>query len=254
MATRALTMAKMAPTIQISRVSDPVAHRRRAYEVLIDGQRAGTLTKADWLGSFEVSAGRHLVQIRSGRLASQVIAVTVADGLSTSLTCSARPVLEGAWTSISDIGREFEDGVLSRHQYQETEDAYLDAVKAFAHDSGATHLQVRDPENRKPRRGEPRPRHLVHGEMVPISVAVEIVREMLREQSWCRLESLADDFTVHVGDDYYLYIASTQPCARAVAEVDAGRLFVEPFAPDDGSPYIPKDGRLKPYPGPHGST
>lgn len=53
--------------------------------------------------------------------------------------------LGNAWTSISDVGSEFEDGLLTPGRYHEVEDAYLDAVRIFAADAGVTHLQVRDP-------------------------------------------------------------------------------------------------------------
>lgn len=77
----------------------------------------------------------------------------------------------------------------------------------------------------------------MHGDIVPIARVLEIVREA----NWCRLETPADDFTVHVGYDYYLYIASTKDCVNAATQVNAGKLFAERFD-QEGSPYTPNDG------------
>lgn len=137
------------------------------------------------------------------------------------------------------------------------EAAHLAAVAAFAEDDGVRHLTIREPQlaSRFAHFGlEPAieghglaglfPPSLTgyhDGATVPLPVALELVRAMLRDNgAWCRLES-EDGFTVHVGWDQYLYVGTATPCERAVARTRASGLFPEPV---DASPYDhePDDG------------
>ena len=59
----------------------------------------------------------------------------------------------------------------------------------------------------------------------------EVVRRVLREEFWCRLEG-AGAF-IHVGYDYYMYVGIPQACPSAEALASQLGLFVEPFR----SPY-----------------
>ncbi|MET8411792.1 S1 RNA-binding domain-containing protein [Streptomyces sp. NPDC005195] len=135
------------------------------------------------------------------------------------------------------------------------EAAYLEAVIAFAHESGVGELAVREPHLagfghfgvEPPVDGSgvaglfPDGLAGFHdGAQVPITVAAEIVRAMLRDNgAWCRLEA-EGAMTVHVGWDQYLYIGTSQHCTAAVARSRALGLFPErldaspyDFAPDD---------------------
>ncbi|MFK0256259.1 RNA-binding protein [Streptomyces sp. NPDC090445] len=129
------------------------------------------------------------------------------------------------------------------------EAAYLAAIAAFAEASGIDRLEIR----------EPAVTGLVHfgveppvgghglsglfppdltgyhdGAEVPLPVALELVRAMLRGQgAWCRLEA-GDLFTVHVGWDQYVYVGSDRPCLDAVARTRELGLFPEPLT---ASPY-----------------
>jgi len=84
------------------------------------------------------------------------------------------------------------------------------------------------------------------GAVVPVSVAVELVRAMLRDNgAWCQLE-VEGRFVVHVGFDQYLYIGSHIPCERAVATAaDLGlfpvRLERSPYEDSDEAPGPPAD-------------
>jgi small subunit ribosomal protein S1 len=128
------------------------------------------------------------------------------------------------------------------------EAAYLQAVAAFALDTGVRRLSIREPEPCEINFGlEP----TVHGyglaELFPkglagfhddaevsVEVGLELVRAMLRENGvWCRLEVVCR-FLVHVGYDQYLYVGGGHPCERAVARTRALGLFTERVA---RSPY-----------------
>jgi small subunit ribosomal protein S1 len=135
----------------------------------------------------------------------------------------------------------------------EVEAAYLQAVAAFAEDTGVDRLAVREPQ-------VPSFVHFgvepavdgfgldglfpagpdgVHdgfhdGAEVPLDTALELVRAMLRDNgAWCRLE-VEGRFAVHVGWDQYLYVGSVRPCEGALARTRALGLFPERL---DSSPY-----------------
>ncbi|MGW6008842.1 S1 RNA-binding domain-containing protein [Streptomyces sp. NPDC055210] len=135
------------------------------------------------------------------------------------------------------------------------EAAYLQAVAAFAEDTGIEQLAIREPElggfvhfGLEPPVGgygladlfPAGPAGFHDGAVVPIGVGLELVRAMLRDNgAWCRLEA-EGEFTVHVGWDQYLYLGSSRPCEGALTRIRALGLFPErldaspyDFAPDD---------------------
>ncbi|MEU8717459.1 hypothetical protein [Streptomyces sp. NPDC048663] len=116
------------------------------------------------------------------------------------------------------------------------EAAYLEAIAAFAQESGIDLLEIREPqvagfvgfglETSVDGHGLAGlfPSDLTgyyDGAEVSVPVALELVRAMLRDQgAWCRLEQ-RNTFTVHVGWDQYVYVGSDQPCEAAIAHTKA---------------------------------
>jgi small subunit ribosomal protein S1 len=131
----------------------------------------------------------------------------------------------------------------------EVEASYLQAVAAFAGDSGVDHLAVREPQVPSLAHfgveppvdgfgvdglfpGGPTGFH--DGAEVPLEIGLQLVRAMLRDSgAWCRLEA-EGAFAVHVGWDQYLYISSSRPCEEALAHTRELGLFPECL---DASPY-----------------
>ncbi|MEV7194938.1 S1 RNA-binding domain-containing protein [Streptomyces sp. NPDC093510] len=129
------------------------------------------------------------------------------------------------------------------------ENAYLQAVEAFAAEAGIDRLSVREPQVPSLAHfGTGRPQDdfglaalfptglagFHDGADVPLAVGLELTRLMLRESgAWCRLE-WEDAFAVHVGWDQYLYVGSRRPGGRALARTRALGLFPERL---DASPY-----------------
>ncbi len=129
------------------------------------------------------------------------------------------------------------------------EASYLQAVEAFAADTGVDRLSVREPHIPSPGHfgversledfglGGLFPTGLAEfhdGTEVPIGTALELARLMLRDTGlWCRLE-VEDTFAVHVGWDQYLYVGSSRPCEEALVRTRALGLFPERL---DSSPY-----------------
>lgn len=63
--------------------------------------------------------------------------------------------------------------------------------------------------------------------------AIEVVRQLLREEGWCRLED-GERFFIHAGYDYYLFVGSDRPCTESVEMAERLGLFVDRDFP---SPY-----------------
>ncbi|MFF3873015.1 RNA-binding protein [Streptomyces sp. NPDC001978] len=157
----------------------------------------------------------------------------------------------GHYTGVEDITSD----------HGEVEAAYLQAVQAFAADTGVDRLTVREPEVSSFVHfgveapldafglGSLLPGGLASfhdGAEVPLDTAVELVRLMLRDSgAWCRLE-VEGAFAVHVGWDQYLYVGSSRPCHVALAHTRELGLFPERL---DASPYDfepDEDGVLRP--------
>ncbi|WP_405475034.1 RNA-binding protein [Streptomyces sp. NBC_00009] len=131
----------------------------------------------------------------------------------------------------------------------EVEASYLQAVAAFARDTGVDHLAVREPQIpsyvhfgvEPPVDGfgldglfPAGPTGFHDGAEVPLEIGLQLVRAMLRDNgAWCRLEA-EGAFAVHVGWDQYLYISSSRPCEEALAHARELGLFPERL---DASPY-----------------
>ncbi len=122
------------------------------------------------------------------------------------------------------------------------EQAYIDAVRGFAEDSGVTMLAIREPCLP----GEahfgtapiidgyglaglfpPDHRGFHDGALVTLDVGLELVRAMLRDNGvGCNLEA-EGQFSVEIGYDQYMYVRSHVPCDRAFHRTAELGLFAE---------------------------
>lgn len=143
--------------------------------------------------------------------------------------------MKDTWTSVSDIGKLFGGTTLTAEEYENVESKYLTAVALFAEVASIDRLRVCGLEIHDDSSG----RGLADGQYVSLPQAIEIYRQMLREeQIWCRLEE-EDKFYVHIGYDYYMYLGvSVEIDVReAVRSVRQLGLFV---AENWLSPYLPE--------------
>ncbi|MER6956378.1 S1 RNA-binding domain-containing protein [Streptomyces sp. NPDC000618] len=129
------------------------------------------------------------------------------------------------------------------------ESAYLQAVAAFAAAAGVDQLAIREPQIPGPAHFGLEPAVEGHGlrglfppdlsgfhdgAEISLSVGLELVRAMLRDNgAWCRLE-VEDRFAVHVGWDQYVYVRTDKPSESALAHTRALGLFPERL---QASPY-----------------
>ena len=130
------------------------------------------------------------------------------------------------WISVSDIGSTFSGEVLTATVYQRTEDAYVTSAVAFLKEAGVPSLQVNGLENHA---AHPLP--IIEGSSFAVEEAGSVIRQILRSEFWCRLESSLA--FIHIGYDYYMYVGVPQACPGAEALAGQLGLFVEPFR----SPY-----------------
>jgi hypothetical protein len=130
------------------------------------------------------------------------------------------------WTSIKDIGRELDGQVLTEAEYRRVEEAYATIAVAFLREAGLSTLAVAGLEN-----SAGRSLGFSNGTSLGLSEIADVVRRMLREEFWCRLEG--DETFVHIGWDYYMYVGVPKLCDGATALANQLGLFVESFP----SPY-----------------
>jgi hypothetical protein len=127
------------------------------------------------------------------------------------------------WTRFADIGRSFDGVELTYDEYERVENAYIATALAFLREAAVSHLTVRALQNA---RGLPI--RFGEGDSLPIERISEVLRSVLREEFWCRLES--SSAFVHVGWDYHMYLGVTRPCPAARRQAEDNGLFVEEFA------------------------
>jgi hypothetical protein len=82
----------MSATLKLAHKTIGVEVRRGTYEVLLDGQRVGSVELHD---TFEtpVEPGPHTVKLRSGRNSSRTKTFDAADGDIVSFRCSGKSIL-----------------------------------------------------------------------------------------------------------------------------------------------------------------
>lgn len=82
----------MSATLKLTHKTIGVEIRRGTYEVLLDGERVGSVELND---TFEtpVEPGRHTLKVRSGRNSSRTKTFDAADGEIVSFRCSGKNIL-----------------------------------------------------------------------------------------------------------------------------------------------------------------
>lgn len=136
------------------------------------------------------------------------------------------------WTAYSDIGKYFGGSLLTFEEYLATETSYISSIQLFLEFLGISRLQIFDLE----KYGD----HLdnqdvdefatiynaIHKNDILEKKQLDVVyRLALREYLWCKLEN--DEFFIHFGYDYYMYIGCSQMCTEIIEKLSGLGLFVE---------------------------
>ncbi len=133
------------------------------------------------------------------------------------------------WSSPSDVGSVFEDGLLTREECDRVLDAYVACALAVLELAGTPSLTVMDLEiNCEGVSWE-------EGQTLPLPKAGPVIRSCLKADCWCRLEA-ANAF-VHCGNDMYMYVG----CSLGMEEVQAISMSHGLFAEDFPSPYCEEE-------------
>ena len=136
------------------------------------------------------------------------------------------------WTLVKDIGRAFGGVVLTEGEYRRVEQAYINSAICFLRAGGLNSLTAEGIEN---------PKGLAldfgEGSVLSLEEVGDVIRQILREEFWCRLECQGG--FLHFGWDYYMYIGVPHRCPEAELLAEGLGLFPEEFP----SPYkeIPDD-------------
>ena len=136
------------------------------------------------------------------------------------------------WISFKQIGQTFSGVLLTSDEYERVEEAYVQAALSFLREGGLFSMRVAGLENPRTR-----PLDFQNDSVLPLDRVGEIIRRILREEFWCRLEG-SESF-IHFGWDYYMYIGVPHPCPTARARAAELGLFVEEFA----SPYVEDEAK-----------
>jgi hypothetical protein len=79
-------------TLVVTHRAIGVEVRRATYEILVDGQRAGSVAMND-SAELAIDSGRHTLQVRSGRNSSRTQTFDVADGQRVAFRCTGKSFL-----------------------------------------------------------------------------------------------------------------------------------------------------------------
>ncbi len=82
----------MTATLKMTHKSIGVEVRRGTYDVVVDGQSAGSLEMNDTI-AIPVEPGRHSVQVRSGRKSSRTQNFEVTEGQTVAFRCTGKSFL-----------------------------------------------------------------------------------------------------------------------------------------------------------------
>lgn len=130
------------------------------------------------------------------------------------------------WTSLSDVGLTFSDGVLTLERYEHEERKYLDATSVVLELGEVTAVQVSDVEI-SPWSSD-QARAINDGLIVDIAGAVRICRMLLREDLSCRLKATNGRVIIDAGFDLYLYFTvDTDVPSDVLSAVRQLGLFIE---------------------------
>ena len=82
----------MAATLKLAHKAIGAEVRRGTYEVVLDGERVGSVEMND---TFEtaIEPGRHTLQVRSGRDSSRTKTFDAADGETVAFRCTGKSIL-----------------------------------------------------------------------------------------------------------------------------------------------------------------
>ncbi len=134
--------------------------------------------------------------------------------------------IHNEWTSISDIGKSFADGILTADEYIEAENRYIDTAIDLAKLAGCSYLIVSYMEGdskdivnsvkgHKLNHGLiERAKTIRQGLRISLKDCPDYLRLCLRECCWAVFSNKTHNFLVKFGYDYYMHVHTAVPKIR----------------------------------------
>lgn len=127
--------------------------------------------------------------------------------------------LNDEWTSISDVGKEFNNHIVTMDEYIQVETSYLSVIKDFCMKENIEKLRILGledhyyccPYNNK--------------QFVYLTDIIQISKDCLRERYWCRLET--KNHYIHFGFDYKMYLGGELTIEELTDIANKYNLFAE---------------------------
>lgn len=125
------------------------------------------------------------------------------------------------WSSIYDIGRSFSGVILTKDDYLEVENNYINCAVDIITQSGCKYLTIGYVEDYN---------HIGYQYKSRISKnqITTILRDMIREEVYCVLVNLKHNVMIDVGYDYYMYIVCPIDSATLKTIVETHNLYLNP--------------------------
>jgi hypothetical protein len=152
--------------------------------------------------------------------------------------------LKDEWTDVSDVGKIINGRKVTEDDYLTIEKAYIESVLKMLEISNLDHVRIVGlwPEDITDRFTAEKDRWYFESRfesfdpyedrLVKLDELHLVLKLMFRGIISCRLE-VYDQFYVHFGYDYYMYVGGKEITEAALTEISGSSLFVE----SHGSPY-----------------
>ena len=146
------------------------------------------------------------------------------------------------WTSFSDMGRA-EYNLPNYKAYNKTENAYVETVRCILNEKNISKLRIASlglyssEDDFRLFMAEGRLRDieidyrseiasLKNGKLVGLSELAKLMRLILRETIWMKLNT--EELEVLFGYDYYMYVTCEALSSQTIEKIEKSGLFVEP--------------------------
>ena len=142
------------------------------------------------------------------------------------------------WISVGDIGKSFDDAILTQKEYLKLENAHINTVKELATATGCHYLSVVGIEHyglhrSKAFNAENKAMFQIvsqyhEGQRLALNDIDNVLKLCLREQYWCILANGKHHMQLYVGWDYYLHFYSLLPTETVKAIARKYNLYCNP--------------------------
>lgn len=125
------------------------------------------------------------------------------------------------WTDFSDIGKAFGGVVLTREEYLEVENRYVECAVEIVETSQCKYMTigyVEDYQNKGYRYKD-----RINGDQLR-----DVLRDILRNETWCVLVNLKHKVQIDFGWDYYMHVICPLEETRLRRIVESHNLYLNP--------------------------